>query len=792
MFHALSDKQIIEREKFLPLLAEAGNFEVLATMIAQKPSSNLSYDRVSLSDQNKLGDTFLHTFAYKHNLVDLFHEIKKQTEGYQWAVKIERSSLTNCLEKQNNKGYTFLAVALNNAENKDMERNMIETIKQMTEIFGKLVVDTLCKKTDKGGNSLLHQAVRICMTEFVPFIFPKTIKAYEIFNKEGYNPLHLAVQRREYEMVKCILQDKDFNVNIAMKNGETALHLAAQLGDAHILGELIRQGGDLSWKDEDGHTPLHDCLQQVYFESADIEEQCSKFIHIWDMVVEKAVRWWCWKFKEKEEPAHGSEEYLKLQRKAVYYLRSCLKNEDGLSVLQFAADRGLTKCVQTMLSTKDVFVIQTNAEIKNKKTQELEHKTVYEIDVTNLCPEYFVQKSSIYSKEAQEEKSKTQKKELQKWTTMTNETSTTTTQEDLKREEENSDQKDMKFQNDHGIISFLDTLSAVKPPNKAGKILESTPMRSLAQLEWRVTQKVHLLWMFMHIGLMTWVTIEINTSWHNYKVWSPKFMVLGAFILLYATIMATSHFLVKIVRRRSNRKQAEWSVKKSIKKYQKDDKRILDWILSIPLMGLGQSVFLIEILFAGFAWTLFILKIINLDITEHIWIKGLFLLFGWLILLFPLTSFSPIYKLISVLRYIVIKDMFPWMVIYIIISIGFSLAITLQFKDLPDSSSCEDLSRFLNKTEHTFFELVVMTSGLDTDLKHVRSLACLFEDNAKNVTVILLLITTYAVISAVVLLNMLIAIMSNTVTEAQQDKGWRQYQVCNNRLSQKTSSKIAQ
>ena len=121
---------------------------------------------------------------------------------------------------------------------------------------------------------------------------------------------------------------------------------------------------------------------------------------------------------------------------------------------------------------------------------------------------------------------------------------------------------------------------------------------------------------------------------------------------------------------------------------------------------------------------------------------------------------------------------FAWIIIYMIISIGFATAIKLQFQELPGSPPCVDyqpeLKGFLQETGGTLFELMVMTSGLDTDIKHVRSLGCIFKDSAKSVYTVLFLITVYAVISAVVLLNMLIAIMSNT---AQKDKGWRLYQV---------------
>ena len=402
-----------------------------------------------------------------------------------------------------------------------------------------------------------------------------------------------------------------------------------------------------------------------------------------------------------------------------------MKNDDGLSVLQFAADRGLVICVQTMLSTKGVSVIPY------KHTNE-NNEPAYEMDVSNLCPEYFVQKDGMYK-------------------TMSN---------DVHQEK----------------VSFLDALAQVKPPHKAGEILESIPMMSLTWLEWRVTQWFHLLWMIVHIVFMVFATIEITTSDYS-TVWSAGSSVLCVFILVYTLFLTVLHLLVKIMKRRPNRVQAKQSVDTSRKKYEKDNEGIYDWILSAVLTIISETVLIVELLFTGFTWAVFAPKMTNIDMTGHVWIEGFFLLFGWLMLLFPLTSFSLIYKLISVLKYIVIRDMFPWIIIYTTISVGFALAIKLQIDQLPSSSSCEDLTGFLNKTGHTFFELVIMTSGLDTDLKHVRNLACLFEHESKSVSVILFLITLYAVISAVVLLNMLIAIMSNTVTEAQRDKGWRQYQV---------------
>ena len=220
-----------------------------------------------------------------------------------------------------------------------------------------------------------------------------------------------------------------------------------------------------------------------------------------------------------------------------------------------------------------------------------------------------------------------------------------------------------------------------------------------------------------------------------------------------------------------SRELVKQSIKDSIKKYEKEqDDKVISFISDHTALGL-------ESLFTLFALTLLVSKMIG----DYVCINGFFLLFGWLMLLIPMTSFERIYKLISVLQYIISNDMFPWILMYIPLSVGFAMAIKLQFDQLPSSPPCVDgqpeITGFLHHARHAIYELIIMTAGLDTDIKGVRSLECLFESKDESVFLISFLVTTYALISDVVLLNMLIAIMSNTVTVAQQDKGWRQYQV---------------
>ena len=325
---------------------------------------------------------------------------------------------------------------------------------------------------------------------------------------------------------------------------------------------------DLSARDEDGHTPLHDCLQQVYFESDNSEEKCTTFFKVWYTMVEKAVQWWCMKQAE-DEPQHGQIEYLKLQRKAMYYLRSCVKNNDNLSALQFAADRGLVTWVQTMLSTKNVFVLPCKEASKGKPIH-------YKIDVTNLCPEYFVRIS-----EAEE---------------------TTTS---------------IKYQTDGGRTSFLHALAEVKPPDKAGKILESIPMRSLCRLEWRVSQLIHLLWMIVNLVLIILAAVEIRTTDKDSMDQSALSIALGIIILMYITVITSLQLMVKLLRfrrQRKNRKNGNSFIAGSIEHYSISPGKegVFDCIMPATAI-FDEVVFLTELTFARFAWAVYIRKMANFD-----------------------------------------------------------------------------------------------------------------------------------------------------------------------------------
>lgn len=89
--------------------------------------------------------------------------------------------------------------------------------------------------------------------------------------EDGATPLHLAVQRCKLAVVKCLLQSPgmEADVNATLDNGDTALHIAAQLGSEEVASQLVQvEGIDLTAVNMRGQTPLDCALEAGHYHVA--------------------------------------------------------------------------------------------------------------------------------------------------------------------------------------------------------------------------------------------------------------------------------------------------------------------------------------------------------------------------------------------------------------------------------------------------------------------------------------------------------------------------------------------
>ena len=88
-----------------------------------------------------------------------------------------------------------------------------------------------------------------------PYLEQEYIQNKNYRDTENNSNLHIAVINNSIELVKYFL-NKNYDINQINKNGQTALHLACELGYENIMNLLIEKGADINIKDNKGRKPL--------------------------------------------------------------------------------------------------------------------------------------------------------------------------------------------------------------------------------------------------------------------------------------------------------------------------------------------------------------------------------------------------------------------------------------------------------------------------------------------------------------------------------------------------------
>ncbi len=774
--------------------------------------------------KNKYGSTILHTAAYHGTLKQVFGIVEKKMGGLQYQ------KLWKAMQSRNKEKQSFIAAAVKaNTDECETEVQKI-LIKLGQEKMRGMTTNFVYKTCDKGKNTLLHLAAKKGKVRMIEFLANRPVVGSEL-NSSGLNPLHIAVARGDVDAFEEIYENLKhrFDINALTGEQETVMHIAAKKGNVKMLHKLVELGADLTIRDKDGHTPLHDCLQQVHLEGgAELTERCDKFKLVWRKIVEVAVTWWCGpSFLAVPIPDEDSAMYQDFRRDALYLLRSMIKDNKKNSVLQYAAYLGLTPCVEVMLTEEHVFVRriapgnkdQLHATHNNDdtrttdndddsratdedETEDTENEVkateadpyAYEIEVTNLMPEFVTNINWPYKDDNVLEK--------------------------IKKETG-------RFQGEKK--SLVETLAQVKPALKATEILKCVPMDRLTKFEWKFYQLFSLLWFVLHLVLMSVCSHSSQTQIRDHvmeddtqpeAVTSPPMnasvtnstsaaqkqmqqslsgrdnIPLDIALIFYAGALfvflavrpvwrSVKKFFIKKRESRNGPKQLKENPTYRIyNEYVEDKGAVMSLITYVVAFVVEQLTVLLPLCFFISAVVACAMFSSHASLSHYATAKGCFLLFGWLIVLLPLRAYSPIYMFLSTLKFIVIKDMLPFVIFYFFISLAFSSAIQLHFQLVTEAAvdEAEDASGFkgfFTLMTTVLYELMIMSTGMDTDLKHVQKVAEVFHADNQGSTWIETLLIVYGIISVIILLNMLIAMMGTTMSEVVQKHGtgWRQYQV---------------
>ncbi len=676
------------------------------------------------SYKNKKGNTWLHMAAE--------YGMKKSTNAV--IQKFENKLLT----AKNNYDENFLHSCLRSMKvPKDRILSFMDELDE--EVIKKVAKEPKIEK-----ESLLHIAAFNDYYQLVPKLKMVDVNKRDVY---GDRPAHVAAKFKKFATLKRIVETfkrKDDTIDgmeaIDLKatdnDGETVLHVAMRQGDAEVVAHLIKSGCDLDAPSNNGNTPLH-CLVEQAALAADDPDRLEPYLKIWQTVVEESLYWWCRKHGG-HKPARTSKLYKPYKRDALFYLRSELRNDRGLTVLQYATQEGVTALVREMIWVEDIFVF--SREELEDEIVESENITVI---VTNLMPHVrsdkvkyrqcgqkkgdakLVTYKGLLDKHKKDRREREEQDEVEIQKDLKNHQSIRLAKSGQsfkgrprshKPKKKNPPSDLLKFDEiwdsyvDPNDKTLLQPFLRIDPPNKASEVMDVEPLKKLIRDYWFVRQwftvvlmaahLVHMVFYTNYCADITFAAYKPNVTGKasvkpnfGYLIW-PSFMVLSKVLFIFFV-------LFRLLRMCCNCCAGFQlvNIKHLIKRNYKmepyiDVKDVFKW----PSLLLSVTSALLHHILP---WSFFALTLASLlhtsedgSTTFHLTI--IFSVFiGWIMTFYWARSFEPVYRFTTALHHIILKDLISFFLFFLFVLLAFSSAFYMIFQTVPDldqNLSWEDFS----------------------------------------------------------------------------------------------------
>jgi len=125
-----------------------------------------------------------------------------------------------------------------------------------------------------GEESLIHCSIRGEDLEALAFIIERKYFTLEVTDQNGTPPLHQAIKQRSFNLVRFLI-NRDANVYLKDRDGETALHAIAEIGEYSLLKEILErlnrtQELNLCIRTNDGSSLLHKAVKSQSMDCVDL------------------------------------------------------------------------------------------------------------------------------------------------------------------------------------------------------------------------------------------------------------------------------------------------------------------------------------------------------------------------------------------------------------------------------------------------------------------------------------------------------------------------------------------
>lgn len=136
----------------------------------------------------------------------------------------------NCkLDFIDSEGHTVLYIPIKHSYNE-----IVKLLLTDNNVLGIPLIDI----ADKFGSLAIHYCILFDNLNAFNLIISES-RYLNKLNDQGYAPLHLAIKKKNYQMVKSLIKNENVNINVPTKIGETPLHLACNYEDIELINILL-------------------------------------------------------------------------------------------------------------------------------------------------------------------------------------------------------------------------------------------------------------------------------------------------------------------------------------------------------------------------------------------------------------------------------------------------------------------------------------------------------------------------------------------------------------------------
>ena len=684
---------------------------------------------VSAEIQDDSGNTFFHLAARadQQEIVERFID--------QVDVNAVNTEAETALFFAVRCGHTDIITILLKKSNLKLKNSSGETVLHLacrcpetTPELVQMIVDMMIKAHDWGlvnsqdirGNTALHVAARTGRVDLLPCLRNLSLKAV---NHHGDTPPHVAARQGEVEFLKAIPEHfrNDLNIDQRNETGASMLHVAASLGDVDIVKVLIESGANMALRDQNGNTVLHMLVTQI----VRYRGVSNVHLQVFQLILDNVVRWWCIK-DDIAYPDEDSELYFRHRKKAIIHLTCELLNDRSYSVLLYASKEGAKEVFELIMRLKEAYMFIRDDD--------------YTFDVTNLIPETNSAQSVTKLRV-----------KPNNWVAPL-----------MDAAEEISQMT---------TPSCLDLIVRVDRVVVANQMLDIVPMRQLVSGIWNRYQYIYGLIMLMHIAYMVilcnfaipQLPELVNAREFNATALVDAEPIPYVFLLIWPIILFVYELYYGIhasytwcmeVGRFTNDKQWRKICTSPIKLLQSGFKLIMSqW------SHWASMIFSVLILI----W--FIMYLVKA--FDQVYFLSLGVILGWINTVAFTDGFEGLHSYTIILKTIFLRDILKFLMIYMTVLLGFSYGFQAMLWTSPD---LETHPRSIWNYFFTVFNLMVGMgdffegTGIFKEYGH--------QDME---TMIKLVYVVYIILTTIILLNLLVAMMTDSYADVTSNEGttWR-------------------